>query len=121
MKFDTLIFLVIAFNVIAAILNKRKKKNGAPEPDMPEGDAPEARTILVQGREISPEGREDAPPVENAREAERRERPAPAAEPVAVRAKPAPLAEARWGDPRDLRQAWILKEILDKPVSMRRK
>jgi hypothetical protein len=121
-KFNTLIFLIIAFNVVVAVMRQRARKAGAPEsgpmPSPPSTDNPEAMPAPIL-----------SPVAENVEAPADAQSMAPVA-PIHSEKLPIvykrdvsgilPKLRGQLGDHRRIQEAFILKEILDPPVGLRR-
>jgi hypothetical protein len=121
-KFNTLIFLIIAFNVVVAVMRQRARKAGAPSPGSapspPSTEKPEALPAPILS------------PVTELVEAPADTRPTVPIAPVHLE-KPSvvfkrdvsgilPNLRGQLRDHRRIQEAFILKEILDSPVALRR-
>jgi hypothetical protein len=121
-KFNTLIFLIIAFNVVVALMRQRARKAGAPSP----GSIPSPPSTEKSG--ALPDSM--LSPVSGLGEALADTRPAVPVAPIHLE-KPSIVYKrdvsgilsnlrGQLRDHRRIQEAFILKEILDPPVASRR-
>ena len=114
MKFNTLIFLIIAFNIAMALLRQRAKKarsqreEAEPAPALP----PIETKISAQATPSSPLALKVEAPIPVAAESASAKRP--------EIAPPSPFA-VQLRERKSIQAAWILKEILDPPLVLRRR